>query len=542
MLQGLVGHAMSDSRIGNRCPRWLFPAAAGCLPGRQPALDRPNTCGISPGWFLRSLFLGLAILLANRAFAQDGPATGRPNIVFIIADDLAVDAIAALDVWPEEGRTLQTPNIDRLVRRGTSFRAAYNMGSWSPAVCICSRSMLITGRSLWRCRELDREGHKEAVAAGQLWPQRMQAAGYGTWMAGKWHVPVPAEKVFGHTRNIRPGMPKTVDSAYWRPLDGEAGSWSPFDHALGGYWEGGKHWSEVLADDAAAILAEATASGHPYFMYLAFNAPHDPRQSPEEYVRLYPPESVPVPGNFLPVNPHHAAMGLGAQDRSGLRDEALAPFPRTEHAVRVHRQEYYALVSHLDWQVGRMVDVLETSGQLDNTVIVFTSDHGLAIGRHGLMGKQSLYEHSVRVPLVFAGPGIEAGQTIDTPVYLQDAMATVLELAGASREGTDFRSLVPLMRQPDDGAREAIIGAYLDRAQRSVRSGPHKLVLYPDGPVAILFNLERDPLELHDLAGKPESLQLQRRLFAQLKRLQQELGDPLDLAAAFPQLADDQDP
>src|SRR5690606_15437259 len=146
------------------------------------------------------------------------------------------------------------------------------------------------------------------------------------------------------------------------------------------------------------------------------------------------------PEPFLPSYP----LDIGS---NRIRDEQLAPFPRTEHAVKVHRQEYYAIITHLDAQIGRILDALEASGQAENTYIVFTSDHGLACGHHGLMGKQNMYEHSMRVPFVVVGPGVTAGQRIDAPIYVQDIMPTTLEWAGAKvPEGVDFRSLVPLLQ------------------------------------------------------------------------------------------------
>ena len=164
-----------------------------------------------------------------------------------------------------------------------------------------------------------------------------------------------------------------------------------------------RHTSELYADKAVNYLeTKAGKDGKPFFMYVAFNAPHDPRQSPKEFLDMYPREQVKVPANFLPEHPFD-------QGDSKIRDEELAPFPRTEEAVKLHRQEYYAIITHADYEIGRILDALEKSGQDKNTYIIFTSDHGLAVGMHGLMGKQNQYECSVRMPLIFTGPGIKAG-------------------------------------------------------------------------------------------------------------------------------------
>ena len=269
-------------------------------------------------------------------------------------------------------------------------------------------------------------------------------------------------------------------------------------------------------------------------MYIAFNAPHDPRQSPQEYLNQYPLSRIEVPENFLPLYPHKDVMGAGPS----LRDEALAPFPRTEKAVQVHRKEYYALVSHLDAQIGRILEKLKAIGQEENTLIVFTADHGLAVGHHGLMGKQNMNDHSLRVPFTMAGPGVPADATVSVPIYLQDVVPTTLELAGVKvPDYIEFQSLLPHMGKCKVGVerRDAIYGAYLMK-QRAVISDGFKLILYPEGKVARLYNLKDDPQEMHDLAAKPEQLATMKRLFGKLLKLQKEFDDPLDLTTIYPEL------
>jgi arylsulfatase A-like enzyme len=219
-----------------------------------------------------------------------------------------------------------------------------------------------------------------------------------------------------------------------------------------------------------------------------------------------------------------------------LRDERLAPFPRTPYAVKVNRQEYYAIITHMDAQVGRILDAIEATGKADNTYIFFTADHGLACGHHGLMGKQNLYDDSTRVPLMVTGPGVAKGKKIDTPVYLQDIMATSLDLAGVEKpDHVEFKSLMPLIRGEDVVPYDAIYGAYLD-SQRSVTMDGYKLILYPAVPVARLYNLVDDPKEMNDLASKPESKPIMKKLFARLLKLQVEVGDEVDLKSVYPEL------
>lgn len=483
---------------------------------------------------VRLLFLSAAFFNAAATSAAGRP--DKPNILFILTDDQAVDTIAALGEWGCDATRVKTPNLDRLAAGGVIFRNAYNMGAWTGAVCVSSRSMLNTGRFLWHAQQSEKNKYRGELAAGGMWSQRMKAAGYETYLAGKWHVETPSETLFDHTAHVRQGMPETVPSAYQRPSADRPDTWLPWDESLGGYWAGGRHWSEVLADDAEAFLKRAAGEQKPFFMYLAFNAPHDPRQSPKSYVDLYPPATVALPGNFRPEHPFHEAMGLGPLTPKGLRDEVLAPFPRSEAAIRVHRSEYYALVSHLDAQIGRILDALKASGLADNTVVILTADHGLAVGRHGLMGKQNMHEHSLRVPFLLSGPGLPAGRSIDARIYLQDAMATALDLAGADARDVEFRSVLPLVRGERTGQYDAIYGAYMPGRQRAVVEGRDKLILYPAAGAVQLFDLSADPLEMNDLSARPDTLAVRRRLFARLLELQRRTGDPADLAKAYPLL------
>jgi len=484
--------------------------------------------------FLRGL--GLVCVAAFLALSATA-APARPNIIFLFTDDQAADTVAAAKRWGVDAAQIQTPHMDRLVADSTSFSHTYNMGSWHEAVCIASRAMVNTGRFLWHAKAAHDDEYQQTLEKRDFWSQRLQDAGYDTYMTGKWHVSTRAEKLFKHLSHVRAGMPETVPSAYHRPVENEEDPWLPWDTRNGGFWQGGKHWSEVLADDAEAFIGRAANGGKPFFMYLAFNAPHDPRQSPREFVGMYPLEKIALPQNFLPQNPHYEAMGIGPAGRNGLRDETLAPFPRSEFAVKTHLREYRAIVSHLDAQIGRILDAVERAGLADNTFIVLTSDNGLSVGRHGLMGKQNLYEHALRVPFIIRGPGIPRGKSLDTPIYLQDAMPTALELAGANTRDIDFRSVLPLIRGEREHQYPAIYAAYNATAQRAVIDGRHKLILYPQAKLALLFDLAADPLEMIDLASRAESQPLKKRLFARLLELQKETGDPLDLAAHYPDLA-----
>jgi choline-sulfatase len=470
-----------------------------------------------------ALRISCLLLLA----AAGALAAGRkPNVLFLFADDMAWSTVGALG-----SGEVQTPHLDRLAARGTVFKNTYNPGGWHGAICVASRTMLMTGRQLWHARDAESSLNEEYVGKGRMWPQLIAEQGYRTCFSGKWHVQADHRKVFGEIRNFRSGgMPADGKHAYFRPVEGEDDPWNAADPSEGGFWAGGKHWSEVIADDFSAFLAPG--DGRPWFMFLSFNAPHDPRQSPQEFLDLYPLEQVAVPANFLPLYPHRAAMG---SDR-GLRDENLAPFPRTGFAVKTHRREYHAIVSHLDAQIGRILDELEKSPAGEETYVFFTADHGLACGEHGLMGKQNMYDASVRVPFIVAGPGVPAGRVVEAPVYLQDVMPTVLALVGAAiPESVDFQDMRP--HWLGDGVpRRAVTGAYRDLQRMIVKDGK-KLILYPAAKVFRVFDLVADPAESNDLAATPAGKELAAELFGELLAAQAGTGDSLELGDRYPELA-----
>lgn len=504
--------------------------------------------------FLTPLFIALLVGSCKPATTQEKEAkkSERPNIVFLFADDQTFESIKALGFGE-----VHTPNLDRLVNNGTSFTHAYNMGGWNGAICVASRAMIISGSYIWKAQKKSAQwGKGDSTALNQTWSRLLERQGYDTYMTGKWHVEAPADEIFNDARHIRPGMPgdrrnelgaaqkkwkqESGDMKDWndympvgygRPTGPDDTEWSPTDTLQGGFWEGGKHWSEVVRDDALSFIEEAKDKEDPFFMYLAFNATHDPRQAPQRFLDMYPLEDVKVPENFLPEYPYKDDMG----NPPGLRDEALAPFPRTEYAVKVHRQEYYALLSHMDEQIGKVLDALEASGKIDNTYIFFSADHGLSVGHHGLIGKQSMFDHSVRIPMMVVGPGIPKGKRLNQDVYLQDIMATSLELAGVDKpDYVQFNSFMDIINgeRKESHYDDGVYGAYID-VQRMIRKDGFKLLIYPKIKKVLLFDLENDPHEMNDLSENPEYSKKVQTLFADLLKLQKEMDDTLSLQEIY---------
>lgn len=468
------------------------------------------------------LSLGSLLIIAHSLMA-----TEKPNVLFIFSDDQCYETISA------HGLTdIDTPNLDRLATEGASFTHAYNMGAWAGAVCMASRACLNTGSFVWNANADARECTKGTRKA---WAQLMSAQGYETYMSGKWHVGgLSAAKVFDRTGKVRGGMPKQQPAGYNRPTDEAdyATGWKPWDKAQGGFWQGGTHWSEVLADETVAYLEEKADSDKPFFMYVAFNAPHDPRQAPREYIDRYPLDRIEVPDNFVPSYPDQREGGVPI-----IRDEKLVPFPRTEFSIKVNRQEYYASITHMDAQIGRILQALEESGKADNTWIIFSSDHGLSVGHHGLVGKQNMYDPAMRAPFIVWGPGVKAGSVIDAPIYIQDAMATALEISGQTApEYIDYKSVLPLLDGRADKSYEKIYGAYID-TQRMILSGDWKLIAYPQLKKVKLFNVAKDPMEMNNLAENPECSDKLKQLSVLLEETMDEMDDPMTSLAKgdFPQ-------
>ncbi len=472
-----------------------------------------NTCAAATG-------------LAVSPYAAYTQSNEKPNFLFLFTDDQTFRSIGALN-----NPAVKTPNVDRLVRNGITFTHCFNQGSWTGAVCVASRAMLNTGRYIYHARRDIGNHRNDEGPKVPLWGETLGKAGYDTFMTGKWHNgDITLQKSF---KNVGPhggGMfPSTPsgEEAYYRPAPGN--DWSPSDKSLSGHWretDDGEivHSSRLWADAAVDYLDNNAAnSDDPFFMYVSFHAPHDPRQAPQKFIDMYPLDEIDIPPNYLPEHPFEQGS------RYTLRDEILAPFPRTEHAVKVHLQEYYAIISHADYQIGRILEALERSGKADNTIVIFSADHGLAVGQHGLMGKQNQYEHSIRTPLILCGPGMEKGRQIDEMVYLHSLFATTCDLAGIDTPDTvDFPSLMPVIKGEKDKLHDAIYGSYTDH-QRMIRTEQYKLIRYPKADRTQLFDIRKDPWEIHDLSQQYDKHKIIEELNKRLKNLQKIVGDEMEL-------------
>jgi arylsulfatase A-like enzyme len=249
-------------------------------------------------------------------------------------------------------------------------------------------------------------------------------------------------------------------------------------------------------------------------------APHDPRTMPRQYLEMYDSDDVVLPPNAFVAHPFDNGELV-------VRDELLAARPRVSSEIRRHLAEYYAMISHLDAQIGRILAALEEAGHADDTIVMLAGDNGLALGQHGLMGKQNLYDHSIHVPLLMAGPGVPSGEMRETPCYLLDIYPTLCELAGlAVPASVQGKSLASALRDPSARPRQALFFAYRDY-QRAVQTETHKLIAYAvDGVSRVqVFDRAADPWELHNLADLPSVADTRARLTTALLQARAEYKD-----------------
>ncbi|MGD2018539.1 MAG: sulfatase-like hydrolase/transferase [Planctomycetota bacterium] len=429
------------------------------------------------------------------AAAPDTPDE-RPNILLIFADDQRVDTIGA---WGNPA--IRTPNMDRIAAEGVSFRRSYCMGSSHGAVCAPSRAMLHTGRAY---HSIDHGTMDGCRTLGEL----LGESGFRTFGTGKWHNGRASfSRSFQSGREIMFGG--MSDHNHVPVVDMVAdGEFGEKRHADG-------HSSDVFSAAAVDFISSAPDDA-PFFCYVAFTAPHDPRDPPLEWRDR---ERPPLPGNFRAQ--HEFDNGF-----LKVRDEKLGAWPRDPEVVRDQLAEYYGLIEHLDAAVGRVLGAVDARGDGRDTIVVYAADHGLAVGSHGLLGKQSVYEHSLRAPMMISGPGIPAGQHLTALTYLYDLYPTLLSLVDVAVEepihGEDLR---PLWDGDVTQVRDSLYLS-MGKTQRAVTDGRFKLCVYPKVGHRQLFDLAADPLETMDLAGNPAYGAHIARLERELATWRRVTGDP----------------
>lgn len=465
---------------------------------------------------------GLAVLLATISATQ--ATAQKPNIVFILADDMRATTIGAMDL-----EDVCTPNLDALRSTSTHLMGAHIMGSTSGAVSMPSRAMLLTGKYLHNLKSSGSIIPSEHTTLGEV----LQQEGYTSYQIGKWHsdkasfnrcfndgkdiffggmsdhwnVPLNSYDSTGTYGNRRRSVPDFFTKNNEELLSGE-------------YMYSGKHSVDIFTQSALDVISTLKSNDKPTFLYLAYMSPHDPRTTHNRYNSLYPVDNMKLPDSYAATHPFD-------NGDMRVRDEQIGVYPRTPEDIRLQTSQYYAMITHLDDRLGQLMAALKATGEWDNTIIVFAADNGLAVGRHGLMGKQNLYEHSTNVPLMVKSVGqTEARQSTEL-CYMVDLMPTLCQMAGvAIPSSVDGISLKPLLDSSGPG-RHFIYQGY-GKIQRAIQDGQWKLIEYMVNGVRTsqLFNLKDDPQELTDLINDKSSRKIVARLRDQMRLEAATTNDP----------------
>lgn len=390
-------------------------------------------------------------------------AQGRgPNILLLHSDDQTWNTIRA---WGN--KDIQTPNLDKLAARGMSFRNCYNQGGHVPAVCIASRAMLMSGKSLFRATAQD-------GLNTPLLPEFFRNHGYDTFFTGKWHLGAPLlQRAFQDGGLVHlVGMGPQIDP----PL-------SQFPNTEKKAIPG--RATELFASSCQTFLKTRKNQQKPFFAYCAFTAPHDPREAAHLAQQFYGNRDLSLPRPWFEKPQRDNGELL-------IRDEMVVPAPRTSAQCHKELKDYYALITEVDQNIGKLLNTLELQSQLKDTIVVFCSDNGLAMGAHGLMGKQSMYEHSIKIPLILAGPGVKSG-TESNPFFLYELYSRLAKLTGHT----------PPAHTETTGP---LYFAYRD-FQRAIRLGSRKIswARHKTGTTIEEYDLAKDPFEENNLHGTSQA-------------------------------------
>ncbi len=441
---------------------------------------------------------------------EEKMATG-PNILFILSDDHNYDSLACAG-----NSQIKTPHLDQLASEGVLFKEAHFRGAICGAPCMPSRAQLMTGRDLY---EINREGSYISDEHETL-PETLLGEGYDTFHTGKWHNgPASFARSFVYGENILFGG---MGNQYAMPMHqfNKRGSY-PWGASCRKEKD---HATDLIANSAIEYI-QNYESDRPFFAYVAFTAPHDPREAPQKYHEMYPPESIEISPDFLP-------MPRVKTGELHIRDEVLDAYPRTHEIYQKHTSDYYAMITHMDDAIGQIIATLKEKGLYENTIIIYSADNGLSVaGRHGLMGKQHVYDESIRIPLIFAGPGVPKGEVSEVACYLQDIFPTLCDLTGLQiPETVTFgRSLKPLFDGSPYNEREVLFSAYKTYS-RTVKVDDWKLIAWNVDSVQTfeLFNLADDPYEMNDLSKLPEYQEKVKELEVILVDEMKKAGDIAD--------------
>jgi choline-sulfatase len=430
----------------------------------------------------------------------------RPtNVLFILADEHSRDVLGC-----SGDPVVDTPNLDALAARGTRFTSAYTT---SP-ICVPARASLATGRYVHEIGAWDNAFPYDGGVPS--WHHHLRDRGHRVDSIGKLHFrSAEDDNGFSHefdplhvvegVGDIQGAIRDDAPMRRKRPGIEEAG---PGDSSYHRY-------DERNADRACRWLEDHARDEKPWALFLSFVCPHPPYLAPPRLYRRYADADLPWPPQSDPDDwPDHPVM-------SHFRRFFDFDRPFDETTRKRLLAAYYGVVTHLDTQIGRVLQALEATGMAGRTRVVYTSDHGDSLGARGLFGKFTMYDESAAIPLLAAGPGVPEGALVRTPVSLVDLVPTVVEAVGApAMAGLPGRSLWPLAASPDVDrivfAEYHAVGS--TNASYMLRDARHKYVHHVGAPPQ-LFDMQSDPQELDDLAVRAEHRELLRTFESRLRTM-----------------------
>jgi choline-sulfatase len=458
-----------------------------------------------------TLIVLFGLLLWGVGCARHSLGAERLNVLFLICDDLNCD----LGCYGHS--MVQTPNIDRLAKRGVRFENAY----CQYPLCGPSRASFMTG--LYPDQTLVRRNAiyiREHIPNVQTVSQMYRNRGYFATRIGKiYHYNVPKHiGTSGHddpyswdyTINPR-GRDKDDEDLIFSLRPGSFGgtlSWLAADGRAEEQTDG------IAATEAVRVLQRFAESGQPFFLAVGLYRPHTPFVAPKKYFDMYPPGEIvvpPVPDGYLDTLPEPARRSISRKKEQ---------FNLADDLARQAIQAYFASITFADDQLGRILDALDSTGLTENTIVLFTSDHGYHMGEHGHWQKTTLFENAARVPLIIAGPGVDAvGQTAKTPAEMVDFYPTLAELSGLEApDNISGVSLVPALKDASAMVRESALTQYANGY--SIRTAQYRYTQWgadgADG--AELYDHADDPQEMVNLANRPDQSETMARLAEHLQK------------------------
>jgi arylsulfatase len=474
---------------------------------------------------LRRAFVGLGLAGPSIGFQRAvAPKRERLNLLFVMTDQHRADCLGS-----DGNPAIKTPNLDRLAKEGVRFRNAYS----STPTCTPARTALLTGLSPWNHGML---GYGEIPPnLPYEKPRALRDAGYSTTSIGKNHFS-PWRNGHGYEQMLldehssmgRKPMEERTDYESW--FYSQEPNQNPYATGLG--WNDYEGRPFVLPErlhattwtgDMAVRHLETYRDPRPFYLKVSFIRPHSPYDPPQRHWKMYEDTELPE----AKVGRWAARFEKPSSDRPDIWHGKLNP-----RVIRNSRRAYYACISHVDEQIGRMLETLEKQKQLDQTLIVFTSDHGDMTGDHNLWRKSYAYQASARIPMIVRLPGATGGRVLDHPVELRDIFPTLLDAAGQQpARPLDGDSMLKLVRNPSTPWRQFIdlehnICYAPSNNWNALTDGRTKYIFHAFNGEEQLFDLQKDPHELNDLSKVVESDQLLRLWRQRLLLHFEQRGEP----------------